>query len=147
MLPLSTHLFSHLLIPLKVLTNEKRGGLKVVEFDRSPFILFTLRFSNKSVQAASCERLRTAPRTLFLLFEINNCFQITVQRRNFMKKSGKLAFHVVNSNIAIGSVPRLLNYRQELQRYLKRFLIVTQPLFQLSVLCEKCVAARRYAII
>jgi hypothetical protein len=27
---------------LKVLTNEKRGGLKVVEFDRFPFKLFTL---------------------------------------------------------------------------------------------------------
>jgi hypothetical protein len=35
---------------LKVLTNEKRGGLKVVAFDRFPFKLFTLRFSNKSVQ-------------------------------------------------------------------------------------------------
>jgi hypothetical protein len=28
---------------LKVLTNEKRGGLKVVAFDKSPFKLFTLR--------------------------------------------------------------------------------------------------------
>jgi hypothetical protein len=41
---------------LKVLTNEKRGGLKVVAFDRSPFKLFTLRFSIKSVQAPSCKR-------------------------------------------------------------------------------------------
>jgi hypothetical protein len=41
---------------LKVLTNEKRGGLKVEAFDRSPFKLFTLKFSNKSVQAPSCER-------------------------------------------------------------------------------------------
>jgi hypothetical protein len=41
---------------LKVLPNEKRGGLKVVAFDRSPFKLFTLRFSNKLVQAPSCER-------------------------------------------------------------------------------------------
>ncbi len=92
---------------LKVLTNEKRGGLGVVAFDRSLYKLFTLRFSNKSVQASSCVRLRTAQRTLFLSFEINNCFQISVLRRNFMKKSGKLAFHVVNSNIAIGSLPRL----------------------------------------
>jgi len=51
---------------LKVLTNEKRGGLKVVAFGRSPFKLFMLRFSNKSVQYPSCERPRTAPRTLFL---------------------------------------------------------------------------------
>jgi hypothetical protein len=45
---------------LKVLTNEKRGGLKVAAFNRSPFMLFTLRFSNKSVHAPSCESPRTA---------------------------------------------------------------------------------------
>jgi hypothetical protein len=59
------------------LTNEKRGGLKVVAFDRPPFKLFTLRFSNKSVQAPSCKRRRTAQRSLFLSFEINICFQIS----------------------------------------------------------------------
>jgi hypothetical protein len=41
---------------LKVLTNGKRGGLKVVAFDKSPLKLFTLRFSTKSVQAPSCKR-------------------------------------------------------------------------------------------
>ena len=35
----------------KGIDNEKRGGLKVAPFDRSRFKLFTLRFSNKSVQA------------------------------------------------------------------------------------------------
>jgi hypothetical protein len=79
----------------------------VVTFDRSPFKLFTLRFSNKLVQAPSCERPRSAQRTLFMSFEINNCFQISVKRRSFMKKSLKLACHVVNSNIAIGSLPTL----------------------------------------
>jgi hypothetical protein len=44
---------------LKLLTNEKRGELKVVQFDRSPFKLFTLKFSNKSVQSPSCERHKT----------------------------------------------------------------------------------------
>jgi hypothetical protein len=63
---------------LKVLSNEKIGNLKVVAFDRSPFKLFTLRFSNKSMQAPSYERQRTAQRTLFLSFESNNCFPITV---------------------------------------------------------------------
>ncbi len=53
---------------LKVLTNEKRGGLSMVSFDRSPFKLFSLKFSNKLVQAPSRERHKTAPRTLFLLF-------------------------------------------------------------------------------
>jgi hypothetical protein len=62
---------------LKVLTNEKRGGLKVIAFDGSPLKLFALRFSNKSVQAPSSERPKTTQRTLFLSFEINNCLQIT----------------------------------------------------------------------
>ncbi len=50
---------------------EKRGGLKVVALDRSDFKLFTLRFSNKLVQAPSRERPKTAQRNLFLSFEIN----------------------------------------------------------------------------
>ncbi len=90
---------------LKVLTNEKRGGLAVVSFDRSPFKLFTLRFSNIFVLAPSCERPKTTQRPLFLSFESNNCFPITVLCRRLMKKSGKLACHVENSNITIGSLP------------------------------------------
>ncbi len=65
-------------------------------FDRSPFKLFSLRFLAKSVQALSNERLKTTQRTLFLSFEIKNCFPITVLPRSFMKKSGKLTCHVVN---------------------------------------------------
>ncbi len=59
---------------LKVLTNEKRGGLKVVIFDRSSIKLFSLWFSNKSMQAPSCERPKTTQRSLFFPFAINNCF-------------------------------------------------------------------------
>ncbi len=73
-------------IQLKVLTNEKRGGLSVVLFDRSPFKLFSLKFSNRLVQAPSCESHKTAPRTLFVSFANNNYFQIAVKRRSFMKK-------------------------------------------------------------
>jgi hypothetical protein len=91
---------------LKVLTNEKRGGLAVVSFDRSRFKLISRKISNKFVQAPSCESPRTAQRTLFLSFESNNCFPITVLCRRLMEKSGKLACHVVNSNIAIGSCRR-----------------------------------------
>jgi hypothetical protein len=54
---------------LKVLTNEKRGGLAVVSFDRSRFKLFSRKFSNKFVLAPSCKRPKTA---LFLSFESNN---------------------------------------------------------------------------
>ncbi len=63
---------------LKVLTNEKRGGLSVVSFDRSPYKLFSLKFSNRLVQAPSCERHKTAPRTLFVSFANNIYFQIAV---------------------------------------------------------------------
>jgi hypothetical protein len=89
------------------LANEKRGGLKVVVFGKSPFKIFILRFSTKSVQAPSCERPKTTQQTLFLSLEINNYFLITVKCRRFIKKSGKLACHVENSNIAIGSLPAL----------------------------------------
>ncbi len=62
---------------LKVLTNEKRGGLNLVSSDWSCFKLFTLKFSKESVQTLSCERHKTAQRTLFLSFKINYCFPIT----------------------------------------------------------------------
>ena len=65
---------------LKVLTNEKRGGLAVVSFDRSGFKLFSLWFSSKSMQAPSCERHKTAQRTLFLLFANNNCFPTSEEK-------------------------------------------------------------------
>jgi hypothetical protein len=71
---------------LKVLTNEKRGGLRVISFNRSPFKLFSRKFSKESVKAPSCDRPRTAPRTLFVSFANNNCFQTAVLRRSFMKK-------------------------------------------------------------
>ena len=96
-----------LCLSLKVLANEKRGVLAVVSFDRSRFKLFSRKFSNKCVLAPSCERLKTAPRTLFLSFESNNYYPITIYCRRLIKKSGKLACHVVNSNIAIGSLPTL----------------------------------------
>jgi len=76
---------------LRYVSNEKRDGLKVVAFDSSPFKLFSLRFSTKSVQAPSCERPKTTTqRTPFLSFEIKNCFQIAVLRRSFMKNPGNL---------------------------------------------------------
>ncbi len=43
---------------LKVLANKKRGGLTVVSFDRSLFMLFSRKFSNKLMQVPSCERPR-----------------------------------------------------------------------------------------
>jgi hypothetical protein len=94
-------------LPLKVLTNEKRGGLKVIAFDKSPFKLFTLKFSNKSVQSSSCERPKTAQQTLFILIANKKCFPITLLCRKLMKKTGKLALHVVHSNNPIYSLPAL----------------------------------------
>jgi hypothetical protein len=38
---------------LKVFTNEIRGGLRVISFDRPPFKLLSRKFSKESVQAPS----------------------------------------------------------------------------------------------
>ncbi len=58
---------------LRGTTNEKRGELTVLLFDRFNFKLFTLKFLSKSVLSWSCERPKTAQRTLFILFG-NNLF-------------------------------------------------------------------------
>ncbi len=79
----------------------------LILFERSHFKIFSLKFVNKSDLSSSCERPKTAQRTLFLFFENNNCFQTTLQCRRLMKKSGKFAFHVVYSNVAIDSLPTL----------------------------------------
>ncbi len=76
----------------------------MVAFDRSLLKLFTVRFSNKSVQAPSCKRPKTTRRNLFLSSEIKNFYQ-QVQRRMPMKKSRKLACQMVDSNIANKSLP------------------------------------------
>ncbi len=74
------------------LNNDKRGGMRVVSFDRSPFKLFSLKFLNKSVQTPSCERPKTTQRTLFLSFEIKNCFQIAA----YCSVGLRQTFHIVN---------------------------------------------------
>jgi hypothetical protein len=86
---------------------RKEVGWILVLFDWSRVKLFTLKFSNESVQATSYERPKSAQRTFFLSFEINNCFSLTVYCRRLMKKSGKLVWGVLNSNIAIHSLPTL----------------------------------------
>ncbi len=62
----------------QILSQLLKGIGSVVSFDRSHFQLFSLQLSNKLVQAPSCERRKTAPLTLFLLFAIYNCFPITL---------------------------------------------------------------------
>ncbi len=105
--------------PFQGLTNEKRDGFKVVAFERSPFKLFTRRFSNKSVQAPSCERPKTAQRTLFLSFEINNCHPITVQCR----AESPFSHHTFNWNNGIVLPPRYLKRRKESALHHKSFQI------------------------
>ncbi len=51
-------------LSLKVFTNEKRGGFRVISFDRPPFKLLSRKFSKESVQAPSWERHKTTQRTL-----------------------------------------------------------------------------------
>jgi hypothetical protein len=62
---------------IKVFTNKNSERRPVVLVDRSPFKLFTLRISKKSVRSSSCERPKTTQRTLFLLFENNYCIPIS----------------------------------------------------------------------
>ncbi len=145
---------------LKVLTNEKRGGLKVPAFDRSPFKLFLLRFSAKSVQALSCERPKTTQQTLFVSFEIKNCFPMVILRRGFMKKNGKLACHLVNWNITIDSsltlqilLKTVALFEKDLWWWsysyscLKYWGGCTIPLCPLIVWCEKCVSSRHCSVL
>jgi hypothetical protein len=88
---------SHATVPLKVSTNEKRDGLNFVSIERSRFKLFTLKFSTTKNQCRppSCERAKTTRRRVFLLFENNNCCQITAQCLRDMNKSEKIAYHVL----------------------------------------------------
>jgi hypothetical protein len=64
-------------ISLKILTNEKRGELNFVSFDWTRFNIFTLKFSEESVQTPSCERPETAKRTLFLFLFIRRPIDAT----------------------------------------------------------------------
>jgi hypothetical protein len=57
--------------PLKVSTNEKRGGLKVVVFDRPPFKLLSRKFSKESVPPHPVRGIKPLSEHLFLLFANN----------------------------------------------------------------------------
>jgi hypothetical protein len=145
---------------LKVLTNEKRGGLKEATFDRFPFKLFSLKFSAKSVKALSCERLKTSSAdTVFVIWnqelfpnngiasELNEKIRETCMPRGKLKH--RYWFFADAPNIA-------RNYRviwkdlwwwADSYRRLKYRGGCTIPLFQIIVLCEKCVASRHYSVI
>ncbi len=78
-----------------------------------------------------------------------------------MKKSGKLACHVVNSDIAIISLPTLQISLGLVALFEKIYMYDKEPIltvfsnigedaipsFQFSVRCEKCVAARQSTVI
>ncbi len=121
--------------------------------------LFSLRVSAKSLQALSCESLKTTPRTMFLSFGIKNCFPIAVLRRNFMKIPGNLQsrgkskhrywFFADAPNIARNCrvICKDLWLWADSYRRLKYRGGCTKQLFQLIVWCEKCVASRHYSVI
>jgi hypothetical protein len=58
---------------LKVFTNEKRGGLRVISFDRPPFKLLSRKFSKESVQCRPhpVRGIKPLNEHLFLLFANN----------------------------------------------------------------------------
>jgi hypothetical protein len=63
------------------------------------------------VQTPSCERPKTAQQILFLSFEIKNCLKLFPNNRiasEAYEIVQERASHVLNSNIAIDSFPRLL---------------------------------------
>ncbi len=152
--------FSYSLHFLKVLTNEKRGGFILVPFDWSRFRLFKLKFSIESVQTPSCERPKTAQRTLFLSFEINNCFPITVLHRRRWKNPQNLhATWSIQTSVLIHCrhskyryriycvIWKDLWWRADSFRRFKYRGGSTIPLFQLTVWCEKGDAARHCTVI
>ncbi len=128
-------------------------------FDRLPFKLFTLKFSNKSVQSSSCERPKTAQRIMFLLFANNNCYPTTLQCRRNIKKiretykprgefKHRQWFFADTPNIAwiVSIIWKDLLWRADLYRLLKYRGWCTIPMFQLSLWCEKCDAARHNSV-
>ncbi len=56
-------------------------------------------FKKNLCRPPSCERAKTTRRRVFLLFEYNNCCQITPQCLRDMNKSEKFAYHVFYSYI------------------------------------------------
>ncbi len=103
---------------LKVLTNEKRGGLRVT-FDRSSFKLFLRKFSKESAQAPSCERHKTTQRTLFLLFANNSWFPITL----LCLAATHFSHRKLNWNNVIVHPPRYLRWRKKSGLHNKSFQI------------------------
>jgi hypothetical protein len=90
---------------LKILTNEKEVGLTAGLFDRSRFKHFTLKFSNIYILSSSCERPKTAQRTLFLLTENNIQFlNIAIALEVYAKVRVTIKSR---SHIAINSLPTL----------------------------------------
>jgi hypothetical protein len=146
---------------------EKRG-LTVVSFDRSGFVLFSLWFSNKLIQAPSCERHKTAQRTLLLLFATIIVSQ--GRMKNWWRYLNLAVFfyltgfsnHCNNAtNIDKVPLPKLQTSRRFVASFEKIYdgepiitvisnigedVHCTIPLFQLWW-CEKCAAARHYAVI
>ncbi len=105
---------------LKVFTNEKRGGLIVISFDRPPFKLLSRKFSKESVHAPSCERHKPTQRTLFLLFANNYWFPITL-----LCLAALHFWHSkLNWNIGIVHPPRYLRWREKSGIHNKSFQIM-----------------------
>jgi hypothetical protein len=113
---------------LEVLTNEKRGGLKVVAFNRSDFKAIHAEIF-KQIGTSCGERPKTTKRNLFLSFEINNCFPITGILSEAYEKSLETWMPCDQFKHRY-CLCRHSKNRLELLRYLKRFM--TESRFSLS---------------
>jgi hypothetical protein len=91
---------------LKVLTNEKRGRLAVVSFDRSRFKLFSRKFSNKFVLPRPVRGLKLLREPCFCLLKAIIVSQWRYSVGGLWKNLGNLhATWWIQTNIAIGSLP------------------------------------------
>ncbi len=145
----------------KLLANEKRGGLKVVTFDRSPFKLFPLRFSTKPnlCRPHPVRGLNYSGNTVSVIWN-QELFpnggiasELYEKIRETYMPCGKLKHHCwffadapyIARNCRV--IWKHLWWWADSYRHLKYRGGCTMPLFQLSVWCEKCVAARHYSVI
>ncbi len=115
---------------LKALTNEKRGGLKVVAFDMSPFKLFTLSRCRPR-PARGLKQLSETAKPLFLpRGQFKHRYWFFADTPNI----GRNYCAIWKDLWWVADSYRLLKYRGG----------CTIPWFQLG---EKCVAARHFAVI
>ena len=92
---------------LKVFTNEKRGGLRVISFNRPPFKLLSRNFQKNLCRPHPVRGIKPLSEHLFLLFANNYWFPITL----LCLAATHFSHRKLNWNIGIVHHPRYLRSR------------------------------------